>query len=108
MSNDIPAETCGSHAATGITPVQQSDAQNKTKPDLGMHFDSVQVIFDEEDTGDELDLEIEELSECRDWDDKDLQKTMYELAVKEGDDPSDETWLPLELMKMKKWKTGQL
>jgi hypothetical protein len=57
--------------------------------------------------GDESDLEIEELSECGDWVDEDLQKTMYELAVKEGDDPSDEDWLSAELMKRKRQNTGQ-
>jgi hypothetical protein len=75
---------------------------------LGLHFDSVRIVSHEEHmAGDESDLEIEELSECGDWVDEDLQKTMYELAVKEGDDPSDEDWLSAELMKRKRQNTGQ-
>ena len=42
-----------------------------------------------------------------DWEDEDLQERMFKLAVNEGDDPSDEDWLPYELKKKKKPKIGQ-
>ena len=55
----------------------------------------------------ESDSDVEELSSGEDWEDKDLQEKMFKLAVKEGDDPSDEDCLPYELKKKKKPKIGQ-
>jgi len=75
------------------------------KQELGFHLDSTRFLINDDDAGMESDSDVKELSLGEDWEDKDLQEIMFKLAVKEGDDPLDENWLPYELKK--KPKIGQ-
>jgi hypothetical protein len=81
---------------------------DEPKRELGLHLDSTRFLINDDDAGMESDTDVEELSECGEWEDDDLQESMYKLAVCEGDDPSDEDWLPYELRKKKKLRTGQI
>ena len=73
---------------------------------VGVYFDSTRLIIDEDDAGCESDLDVDDIFECEDWEDEGLRDNMYLLAVREGDDPSDEDWLPPGLHTKKKLKTS--
>ena len=41
--------------------------------------------------------DVEDGSDCEEfWEDEDLHKMLINMAIKEGDDPKDEDWLPLK------------
>jgi hypothetical protein len=78
-----------------------------------LYFDSTRFIIDDENAGIESDLELKvndsELSLCGDWGDEDLQESLIQMAVNEGDNILDESWLPYELkLKKKKPRNGEL
>ena len=98
---------------TNVAPTddshENSDPSTSDIPEreLGLYFDSAKFIFDNENAGIESDLEIDELSSCGDWGDEDLQESLIRMAANEGDNPSDENWLPYGLRKKKKPRTGE-
>lgn len=69
---------------------------------LGLHIDSTRFLIGDDNAGMESDTEIEEASLCGDWEDEGLQESMFKLGLDEGDDMSDEDWLPYQLRKTKK------
>ena len=114
--SSVPELPNGEHLGNDIEPASAQVPHNSHKPsssdkpeqELGLHLDSTRfLIDDDDDAGMESDSDVEELSLGEDWEDKDLQERMFKLAVNEGDDPSDEDWLPYELKKKKKPKIGQ-
>ena len=93
-----------------VEPLQPPcDHINPASPEreLGLHLDSTRYIIDGDGAGFESDSDVEELSLCGDWDDEELQESMFKLAVEEGDDPSDEGWLPDQLKRKKRRRTGE-
>ncbi|KAF8238549.1 hypothetical protein L208DRAFT_1241989 [Tricholoma matsutake] len=72
---------------------------------LGLHIDSTRFLIGDDNAGMESDTEIEEASLCGDWEDEGLQESMFKLGLDDGDDMSDEDWLPYQLRKTKKLKT---
>lgn len=88
---------------------ENSDSSTPDIPEweLGLYFDSTRFIIDDADAGIESDLEVDELSLHGDWGDGDLQESLIQLAVEAGDNPLDEDWLPYELKKKKKPRTGE-
>ena len=82
----------------------------------GMHLlkkkdDSDDGEPDEQD-GEEADMELEAKIDClcadSSWDADDLQERLVDMAMAEGDDPSDEDWLLYKLRKKKKQKIGEI
>ncbi|KAF9461685.1 hypothetical protein BDZ94DRAFT_1310317, partial [Collybia nuda] len=69
--------------------------------DLHMYLDSTRFIIADDDDGFESNSDLEEGEEGEDWETKDLQERLVNLAKEQGDDPTDEDWLPRELRKKK-------
>ena len=113
--SSVPKLPNGEHLGNDIEPAgaqvprNSHDPSSSDKPEreLGLHLDSTRFLINDDDAGMESDSDVEELSSGEDWDDEDLQERMFKLAMNEGDDPSDEDWLPYELKKKKKPKIGQ-
>ena len=113
--SSVPQLPNGEHLGNDIEPASAQvshdshvpSSSDKPERELGFHLDSTRFLINDDDAGMESDSDVKELSSGEDWEDKDLQERMFKLAVKEGDDPSDEDWLPYELKKKKKPKIGQ-
>jgi len=73
---------------------------DRPKQALGLHIDSTRFLIGDDNAGMESDAEVEEASLCGDWEDEGLQESMFKLALDEGDDMSDEDWLPYQLRKL--------
>jgi hypothetical protein len=88
-------------------PIRSRESRPHDDPeaDLGIYFDSARLVIDDDDDGMVSEPDLEELQEFGEWDDEELQERMYMLAVEEGDDPSDENWVPPQLKK-KRRRTG--
>ena len=87
-----------------------SENPSEDERDVGQHFDSLRFMFDDENEGESIDGNVEELSsdDLSDWDGDELRERLYRLAVREGDDPSDKDWLPSCLeRKRKRMKHGK-
>jgi hypothetical protein len=81
---------------------------DRPKKGLGLYAESTRsLLIDDNDAGMGSDADIEEASLCGDWEDKDLQESMVKLVLSEGDDWTDEDWVPHQLKKAKKPKISQ-
>jgi len=100
--SSVPQLPNGEHLGNDIEPASAQvshdshvpSSSDKPERELGIHLDSTRFLINDDDAGMESDSDVEELSSGEDWEDKDLQERMFKLAVKEGDDPLDEDWLP--------------
>ncbi|KAG6871659.1 hypothetical protein C0995_001718 [Termitomyces sp. Mi166 len=113
----LTPETCiyDDQACNGGLPEHVS-GKIKESPDDGIRSDvddeltwkTMRFTLDEEfleeaqDKGEEIKLEKEDGY----WDDQELTKRLVELVHAQGDDFSDEEWLPYELRKKKRQRTG--
>ena len=113
--SSIPQLPNAEHFANDVEPLLSPDDSNEPinsssldRPEkgLGLYAESTRFLIDDEDAGMGSDADVEEASLCSDWEDEDLQESMVKLALSEGDDLTDEDWLPHQL-KAKKPKIGQ-
>ena len=114
--SSIPQLPNAEHFANDVEPLLSPDDLNELinfssldRPEkgLGLYAESTRFLIDDDDAGMGSDADIEEASLYGDWEDEDLQESMVKLALSEGDDWTDEDWVPHQLKKAKKPKIGQ-
>lgn len=100
---DSQCESQNPHSIpTPISAKNPSEAEEGT----GQYLDSLRFIFDDGNNVEDVDLDVEVVSgDESNWDDDELSERLCWLAV-EGNNQSDETWLPGNCWQ--KRKTGEL
>ena len=86
---------------TGNTSQNSEKLMSDDDWQLKTYFDSTRPIIDDK-LGLDTDSDVEEVPEWEDIGDKDLQGHLVDMAREQGDDPTDEDWLPLKLLKKKR------